>query len=121
MVDGDERRGAGRGATAGFTHRPSPIRPDLSSMTLHAISAVLTNRYDQCRPARLRLRHFARSDPRPCAGAPGCRSGSRSIPAPNLVRTGPDDRPNRRARSEEHTSELQYIMRISYAVLCLKT
>src|SRR3546814_2290591 len=82
MVDGDERRGAGRGATAGFTHRPSPIRPDLSSMTLHAISAVLTNRYDQCRPARLRLRHFARSDPRPCAGAPGCRSGSRSIPAP---------------------------------------
>src|SRR3546814_10368678 len=24
------------------------------------------------------------------------------------------------ARSEEHTSELQYLMRISYAVLCLK-
>src|SRR3546814_2357792 len=26
----------------------------------------------------------------------------------------------RRARSEEHTSELQSLMRISYAVLCLK-
>src|SRR3546814_6553033 len=25
------------------------------------------------------------------------------------------------ARSEEHTSELQYLMRISYAVFCLKT
>src|SRR3546814_7161161 len=26
-----------------------------------------------------------------------------------------------RGRSEEHTSELQYLMRISYAVFCLKT
>src|SRR3546814_6857021 len=29
-------------------------------------------------------------------------------------------RPNRLARSEEHTSELQSLMRISYAVFCLK-
>src|SRR3546814_10041023 len=29
-------------------------------------------------------------------------------------------RPNRRLRSEEHTSELQSLMRISYAVFCLK-
>src|SRR3546814_4207238 len=29
-------------------------------------------------------------------------------------------RPARTARSEEHTSELQSIMRISYAVICLK-
>src|SRR3546814_12324255 len=70
MVDGDERRGAGRGATAGFTHRPSPIRPDLSSLTLHAISAVLTNPSHQCPPARPRLRPFARPDPPPRAGAP---------------------------------------------------
>src|SRR3546814_2127877 len=28
--------------------------------------------------------------------------------------------PSRRARSEEHTSELQSLMRISYAVFCLK-
>src|SRR3546814_9311748 len=28
--------------------------------------------------------------------------------------------PSRRSRSEEHTSELQSIMRISYAVFCLK-
>src|SRR3546814_8641007 len=55
---------------------------------------------------------------------------------PNACRkTGPDDRPSvdqrwadgglfpaRRAgdRSEEHTSELQSLMRISYAVFCLK-
>src|SRR3546814_6773432 len=30
------------------------------------------------------------------------------------------DRPPRARRSEEHTSELQYLMRISYAVFCLK-
>src|SRR3546814_2615345 len=37
------------------------------------------------------------------------RSGCTSFPAPGLSR-----------RSEEHTSELQSLMRISYAVFCLK-
>src|SRR3546814_2115989 len=32
----------------------------------------------------------------------------------------PSSRPPRRRRSEEHTSELQSLMRISYAVFCLK-
>src|SRR3546814_1411414 len=32
----------------------------------------------------------------------------------------PEHRPDRRHRSEEHTSELQSLMRISYAVFCLK-
>src|SRR3546814_2820545 len=31
-----------------------------------------------------------------------------------------DDRTDQRGRSEEHTSELQSLMRISYAVFCLK-
>src|SRR3546814_4384901 len=31
-----------------------------------------------------------------------------------------DSQPCRRTRSEEHTSELQSLMRISYAVFCLK-
>src|SRR3546814_2001098 len=34
-------------------------------------------------------------------------------------RAGPDDAPGE-LRSEEHTSELQSLMRISYAVFCLK-
>src|SRR3546814_8791361 len=34
--------------------------------------------------------------------------------------SGPPSVPHRR-RSEEHTSELQSLMRISYAVFCLKT
>src|SRR3546814_9785967 len=46
-------------------------------------------------------------------------------PAPRLIAQHRDlaDRPQRQelaARSEEHTSELQSLMRISYAVLCLK-
>src|SRR3546814_6990512 len=35
-------------------------------------------------------------------------------------RTGPPCSNNGRYRSEEHTSELQSLMRISYAVFCLK-
>src|SRR3546814_6084366 len=47
---------------------------------------------------------------------------SRGVPTPcrhcggNRCPTRPADRP----RSEEHTSELQSLMRISYAVFCLK-
>src|SRR3546814_8281117 len=33
---------------------------------------------------------------------------------------GPPPQPSHPARSEEHTSELQSLMRISYAVFCLK-
>src|SRR3546814_5271295 len=37
-----------------------------------------------------------------------------------LERRGRGDRATRAGRSEEHTSELQSLMRISYAVFCLK-
>src|SRR3546814_585 len=37
---------------------------------------------------------------------------------PSCIRTAARDPPN--IRSEEHTSELQSLMRISYAVFCLK-
>src|SRR3546814_1605947 len=50
-------------------------------------------------------------------------SGSRPTPSMLLYSIGafrPPPRPSRtRARSEEHTSELQSLMRISYAVFCL--
>src|SRR3546814_7522808 len=45
------------------------------------------------------------------------RAGSES---PNLVRGAVPDKDGVVGRSEEHTSELQSLMRISYAVFCLK-
>src|SRR3546814_5069798 len=55
---------------------------------------------------------------RGCAAA-GCRflPAHRELPGEDL-RRGED--PGRLLRSEEHTSELQSLMRISYAVFCLK-
>src|SRR3546814_3522379 len=59
-----------------------------------------------------------RIDPAHGAGIDAAREGFDRIDdlhRPNLGRAG--DRP---ARSEEHTSELQSLMRTSYAVFCLK-
>src|SRR3546814_10461618 len=39
---------------------------------------------------------------------------------PDVASEDRDRRPRRTGRSEEHTSELQSLLRISYAVLCLK-
>src|SRR3546814_2114310 len=50
------------------------------------------------------------------AGAPSCATaGWTSVAAARMVLTRKTD-----FRSEEHTSELQSLMRISYAVFCLK-
>src|SRR3546814_8365455 len=48
--------------------------------------------------------------------APVCWNGRRAPSAPSPPRGGGGGR----SRSEEHTSELQSLMRISYAVFCLK-
>src|SRR3546814_20859609 len=56
------------------------------------------------------------------------RSGERLAPWPRHLRHGPSERQRLclpdirvcRKRTEEHTSELQSLMRISYAVFCLK-
>src|SRR3546814_9575452 len=59
---------------------------------------------------------FRHESPRQAA----CRSrtGARDAPAPGRYALFPLHR--RAVRSEEHTSELQSLMRISYAVFCLK-
>src|SRR3546814_1415110 len=52
--------------------------------------------------------------------APGARLAREARLHPQAARqTGAGDQPSSR-RSEEHTSELQSLMRISYAVFCLK-
>src|SRR3546814_9386251 len=48
------------------------------------------------------------------------RADAPKICLPILIQHGEADRLTAPARSEEHTSELQSLMRISYAVFCLK-
>src|SRR3546814_5487956 len=55
----------------------------------------------------------------------GTASGVHDVAPRGLCEVEPDQRDDRthhhgRHRSEEHTSELQSLMRISYAVFCLK-
>src|SRR3546814_6594187 len=54
----------------------------------------------------------------PDAARLGCGQGRARRPPDSFA--GVRDEARRNARSEEHTSELQSLMRISYAVFCLK-
>src|SRR3546814_6629316 len=75
-----------------------------------------TSQYPRLRPSRAVLS---------CAGAADLLSGNVGILTPPEQRPY-SNRPHRgwsgghSLRSEEHTSELQSLMRISYAVFCLK-
>src|SRR3546814_6507297 len=52
---------------------------------------------------------------------PGCSTNqSRGPPSQALRKPARDTRMDARSRSEEHTSEIQSLMRIPYAVFCLK-
>src|SRR3546814_3604625 len=62
-----------------------------------------------------------RSPTRRVGFPPGGRCGSPALVGAALAAIGyPSARTASRSRSEEHTSELQSLMRISYAVFCLK-
>src|SRR3546814_8164444 len=68
---------------------------------------------DHLRPLRRRMR-----TPRRCSRAlPHLRG---DLPQVRGLLKGSDHCVNDRPRSEEHTSELQSLMRITYAVFCLK-
>src|SRR3546814_2859161 len=74
-----------------------------------------------------RLRHASRGSrirgSEPCAApACPCRKDHRKMPRMSSATTTPQERriTVTQGRSEEHTSELQSLMRISYAVFCLK-
>src|SRR3546814_10757402 len=72
------------------------------------------------------LEHHARHLRQPLGRRHGARMvDRRQVAQPRLAEQGHVDREGERAqaavgRSEEHTSELQSLMRISYAVFCLK-
>src|SRR3546814_2689489 len=94
-----------------------PNSPELCSRTFPGCRDGLSQSNDSLDHQRLRWRQY----PRPRYFWPPRRSGDRK---------GPEQRLSSmvlfpaggcgRGRSEEHTSELQSLMRISYAVFCLK-
>src|SRR3546814_17760925 len=91
-------------------------RPPISTRTDTLFPSATLFRSGGCRPPpsappplRPRPRQRPAARPSPAAPPPGSASPRRA--PPKRRRTG---------RSEEHTSELQSLMRISYAVFCLK-
>src|SRR3546814_7306017 len=82
------------------------------------VTGVQTCALPICRPRQGWQGHPAGKGARPRLGL---RRGARHD-APRPAGRGQEDWPplGNRQRSEEHTSELQSLMRISYAVFCLK-
>src|SRR3546814_6521724 len=70
------------------------------------------------------LERFIYDEESALAGAPRANIPSIDLLGPVIIEFGTEDQKNtylpRILRSEEHTSELQSLMRISYAVFCLK-
>src|SRR3546814_9991140 len=127
---GEGARGSDDGASAASRScSPESLRHALAGsiasqacITLRpgiAIRATTPESGNDRQTLRPRLRAQPRADPRGAARTfrqlpPRARSGTRHRPARGAFRRG------NALRSEEHTSELQSLMRISYAVFCLK-
>src|SRR3546814_8237425 len=95
---------------------PQPVRAELveapSFLKERPSSTAFSGATGPCEKGGARLGD--RRPSRPNSGSPHDRSRSRPPRAPVRQRQGGP------CRSEEHTSELQSLMRISYAVFCLK-
>src|SRR3546814_10772879 len=110
--------------------RISDWSSDVCSSDLQLRELLLPRKVDDLVPRRLEAERMHRPLPRhddAVAAQRDLRDNIRParILAPHFVdllseRQFLGDRLQRRERSEEHTSELQSLMRISYAVFCLK-
>src|SRR3546814_3447831 len=76
-------------------------------------------RLQECRP-KVKPPRFRRCNPRMDAGGLPLKEVATGRLQQGGALGGQDLRRHRRLRSEEHTSELQSLMRSSYAVFCLK-
>src|SRR3546814_1089996 len=96
-------------------------RPPISTRTDHSFP---TRRSSDLMPVILRPRDFARwlgpSQPADDLLGPAPPETLRLFRVSPRVNSYKVDEPGCSPRSEEHTSELQSLMRISYAVFCLK-
>src|SRR3546814_13110111 len=107
-------------------HHPTPTRTDNSvpyTCRFRSGSRLVRPRSARCAEPKF---FYARSMRIPASRgvairAPLCLGGAAYLPFPESK--GPAELMNiheYQAKSEEHTSELQSLMRISYAVFCLK-
>src|SRR3546814_10760068 len=103
----DRRRQGGRAASAARALRPrrAPLRHDPPALAKALQRQLRLAQPQEIRPAL----------PPPLELLP-CRLGGRI----RCTRLSGGPGGDQEARSEEHTSELQSLMRISYAVFCLK-
>src|SRR3546814_7350829 len=90
-----------------MVHRNMERRDRIDSLCFAAVSEPAISRSD--------MADFVRVDPPQYGGRSGVAG---ALQSPD--RLGRDIQAARLQRSEEHTSELQSLMRISYAVFCLK-
>src|SRR3546814_7145847 len=79
------------------------------------ISTVVTSGRSDCSAISIR-----NPDDALVTAMPNCRTSCGNRDSTRLRRSWTWPRATSRSRSEEHTSELQSLMRISYAVFCLK-
>src|SRR3546814_6077710 len=102
---------------------PTEIYPYGPTLSLHDALPIYLQRTGLA-ARRFHLPHGLGQRVEPSATADDCRAKSRKAdgesPAEAAARTCDDDDLAVQVRSEEHTSELQSLMRISYAVFCLK-
>src|SRR3546814_972469 len=85
------------------------------------LSAIATMALRSFAPSPIRPRSIRSLIIRQPGRAHGCRISSSRMAAPCTTSLACSSRCSRSTmRSEEHTSELQSLMRISYAVFCLK-
>src|SRR3546814_10804094 len=100
-------------------------QPDITTLTVQLVSAFVSNNNvaseglaDLIRTTRLALTDDLAAKPEDAAAPTYTPAVSvrKSLSSPEHILSMIDGRP----RSEEHTSELQSLMRISYAVFCLK-
>src|SRR3546814_4516116 len=91
----------------------------LPSRTLEVASGAVARKgsFAIARPGSYKAPCTCSSSPRPASATP-CFRPACSVGSSRSIRASAS--PWLSARSEEHTSELQSLMRISYAVFCLK-
>src|SRR3546814_6585575 len=92
----------------------------LNSASIDAVNFVSVRARSSLSAVSSPCSAIARNEPTGTSRLSASSRASRGDDSMMLLNSSPRSTPEASARSEEHTSELQSLMRISYAVFCLK-